>query len=333
MLRPGGLLCLASLTAGHGFRRQAGDGAVATRLPDRPGPRGRLPADQAVAAHLRGALGGPLPPRRLPRRPVQRGSWSRAASRTARRRSGPPALLPPPSRLDRRIASRFPWRGAHRRGRESDHDDRARGRAAHHTRTGSDVTRARVSRLAAGRFARGFSWPSEFPARHGSHGFLRREGGNGEVPDPGIRRRRHGRRAAGHRGDDRPPPRRGDGEDAAKAQTKAAEAQAAANRGAEDGRRQERLKNRHRASGPRVGFGTPGRSLRALPSGAGHRGLASDGDGYPLRPHPPDDGGEDEYREKHRSKPSEEVQSLLTLLFVEEHEVFKGCGIHLREAG
>ena len=36
------------------------------------------------------------------------------------------------------------------------------------------------------------------------------------------------------------------------------------------------------------------------------------------------------YREKHESKPSEEVQSLLTLLFVQEYEVFKGCHINLQ---
>ena len=36
------------------------------------------------------------------------------------------------------------------------------------------------------------------------------------------------------------------------------------------------------------------------------------------------------YREKHKLKPSEEVQSLLTLLFVQEYEVFKGCHINLQ---
>ena len=36
------------------------------------------------------------------------------------------------------------------------------------------------------------------------------------------------------------------------------------------------------------------------------------------------------YREKYRSKPSEEIQSLLTLLFVQEHEVFKDCHINLQ---
>ena len=40
--------------------------------------------------------------------------------------------------------------------------------------------------------------------------------------------------------------------------------------------------------------------------------------------------GESKYREEHKSKPSEEVQSLLTLMFVEEHAVFKGCGINLQ---
>ena len=39
---------------------------------------------------------------------------------------------------------------------------------------------------------------------------------------------------------------------------------------------------------------------------------------------------ESEYRGKHKSKPSEEVQSLLTLLFVQEYEVFKGCHINLQ---
>ena len=40
--------------------------------------------------------------------------------------------------------------------------------------------------------------------------------------------------------------------------------------------------------------------------------------------------GEDEYQKKHKYKPSEEVQSLLTLLFVQEHEVFKDLQINLQ---
>lgn len=41
---------------------------------------------------------------------------------------------------------------------------------------------------------------------------------------------------------------------------------------------------------------------------------------------------EAEYRKEHQSKPSEEVQSLLTLLFVQEHEIFQGCNINLQES-
>ncbi len=40
--------------------------------------------------------------------------------------------------------------------------------------------------------------------------------------------------------------------------------------------------------------------------------------------------GESAYRKTHGAKPSEEVQSLLTLLFVQEHDVFKGCPINLQ---
>ena len=42
--------------------------------------------------------------------------------------------------------------------------------------------------------------------------------------------------------------------------------------------------------------------------------------------------GEDEYRNTHQWKPSEEVQSLLTLLFVQDHHVFKGLPINLQES-
>ena len=40
--------------------------------------------------------------------------------------------------------------------------------------------------------------------------------------------------------------------------------------------------------------------------------------------------GQSEYQKAHSSKPSEEVQSILRLLFVQEHEVFKGCDINLQ---
>ncbi len=40
--------------------------------------------------------------------------------------------------------------------------------------------------------------------------------------------------------------------------------------------------------------------------------------------------GETEYRARHAAAPSTEVQSLLNLLFMQEHEVFKGCHIDLQ---
>ena len=39
---------------------------------------------------------------------------------------------------------------------------------------------------------------------------------------------------------------------------------------------------------------------------------------------------ESKYREEHKSKPSEEIQSLLTLLFVQKHDVFKSLQINLQ---
>ncbi len=40
--------------------------------------------------------------------------------------------------------------------------------------------------------------------------------------------------------------------------------------------------------------------------------------------------GERKYRRTYKSKPSEEIQSLLTLLFVQEYEVFKGLRVDLQ---
>ena len=42
--------------------------------------------------------------------------------------------------------------------------------------------------------------------------------------------------------------------------------------------------------------------------------------------------GEDKYREEHKSKSSEEIQSLLTLLFVQDHDIFKGLHINFQES-
>ena len=40
--------------------------------------------------------------------------------------------------------------------------------------------------------------------------------------------------------------------------------------------------------------------------------------------------GEKKYRKKHKSQPSKEIQSLLTLLFVQDHEVFKDIHVNLQ---
>ena len=40
--------------------------------------------------------------------------------------------------------------------------------------------------------------------------------------------------------------------------------------------------------------------------------------------------GEEEYKEKHKVEPSEEIQGLLTLLFIEEHDIFEDCSINLQ---
>ena len=125
-------------------------------------------------------------------------------------------------------------------------------------------------------------------------------------------------------------------EDAAKAQARAAEAQAgaataqaAANKGAEDGRRQERLKN---------AIEHLGHASDSVRLGGAYElfHLAKDIDYLRqtvldiLCAHIRRTTGEDEYRERYKSKPSEEVQSLLTLLFVREYAVFKGCRVDLQ---
>ena len=118
-------------------------------------------------------------------------------------------------------------------------------------------------------------------------------------------------------------------EKTAHAQAKAAKAQADANKGAEDGRRQERLKNAiehlgHESDSVRLGGAYElfhlARDTEDL------RQTVMD----ILCAHVRRMTGQDEYREKHRSKPSTEIQSLLTLLFMQEHTVFKGRRIDLQ---
>ena len=117
-------------------------------------------------------------------------------------------------------------------------------------------------------------------------------------------------------------------EDAANAQAKATTEQAKANENAEMGLRQERLKNAiehlgHTSDSVRLGGAYElfhlAEETKELRQTAFDMLCA-----YIRRT-----TGEAEYREKHESKPSEEIQSLLTLLFVQEHEVFKGLHVNL----
>ena len=118
-------------------------------------------------------------------------------------------------------------------------------------------------------------------------------------------------------------------EEAANAQAEATKQQAAANQNVERGQRQERLKNAiehlgHQSDSVRLGgdyelfhLAQDTEDLRQTVMDI-------------LCAHIRRTTGEEQYREKHKSKPSEEVQSLLTLLFVQEHDVFKGFRINLQ---
>ncbi len=118
-------------------------------------------------------------------------------------------------------------------------------------------------------------------------------------------------------------------EDSAKAQADAANAQAKATEATEQGQRQERLKNAIEHLGHQ--------SVSVRLGGAYELfHLAQDTEGLRktvldiLCAHIRRTTGEDEYRETYKSKPSEEIQSLLTLLFVQDHELFKGLPINLK---
>ena len=117
--------------------------------------------------------------------------------------------------------------------------------------------------------------------------------------------------------------------DAAKAQASATEEQAKANLHTEQGQRQDRLKN---------AIEHLGHEKDSVRLGGAYELFHLAQDTKELRQtvfdilcaHIRRTTGEEKYRETHKSKPSEEVQSLLTLLFVQEHEVFKGLHINLQ---
>ena len=103
------------------------------------------------------------------------------------------------------------------------------------------------------------------------------------------------------------------------------------NRGAEDGRRQERFKNAiehlgHESDSVRMGGAYElfhlARDTEDL------RQTVMD----ILCAHIRRTTGEGGYQEEHKSEPSTEIQSLLTLLFEQEHTVLKGCRIDLQRS-
>ena len=118
-------------------------------------------------------------------------------------------------------------------------------------------------------------------------------------------------------------------ERAAEAQAGAATAQAAANKGAEDGRRQERLKN---------AIEHLGHASDSVRLGGAYELFHLAQDTEDLRQtvmdilcaHIRRTTRKKNYRKRHEWRPSEEVQSLLNLLFIQNHNTFTGCSINLR---
>ena len=118
-------------------------------------------------------------------------------------------------------------------------------------------------------------------------------------------------------------------EDAANAQAKATEEQAKANENTERGQRQERLKNAIEHLGhisDSVRLGGAYELFHLAQDTEDLRQTVMD----ILCAHIRRTTREEKYWGMHKFQPSEEVQSLLTLLFVKEYKVFKGCHINLQ---
>ena len=118
---------------------------------------------------------------------------------------------------------------------------------------------------------------------------------------------------------------------AANAQADAALAQARANENTEQGLRQERLKNAIEHLGHErdsVRMGGAYELFHLAEDSKNLRKTALD----ILCLHIRQTTGENEYQKKYKSKPSGEIQSLLTLLFVQDHAIFKDLQINLQES-
>ena len=124
-------------------------------------------------------------------------------------------------------------------------------------------------------------------------------------------------------------------EGTAESQAKATKEQAKANLHTEQGQRQDRLKNAiehlgHESDSVRLGgayelFHLAKDTLEEDPKEKLIQTVLDI-----LCAHIRRTTSKNKYREKYKSKPSEEIQSLLTLLFVQKHEVFKDCHINLQ---
>ena len=119
--------------------------------------------------------------------------------------------------------------------------------------------------------------------------------------------------------------------EAATAQAEATKEQANANHNTEQGQRQQRLKNAiqhlgHRSDSVRLGGAYELFHLVEEEDLSKLRQTVLD----ILCAHIRQKTGNCGYRKVHKSRPSEEIQSLLFLLFVRPHDVFKGCSIDLR---
>ena len=120
-------------------------------------------------------------------------------------------------------------------------------------------------------------------------------------------------------------------EDTARAQARATGEQAKANQHTEQGQRQDRLKN----AIEHLGHGSE--SVRL---GGAYELFHLAEDTKELRQtvldilcaHIRQTTVEPQYRKTHECKPSEQVQSLLTLLFMQEHGVFRGLHVNLQES-
>ena len=115
----------------------------------------------------------------------------------------------------------------------------------------------------------------------------------------------------------------------AQAMENAANAQAEANRNTERGQRQERLKNAIEHLGHDSDSVRLGGAYELFHLAQDNKDLCQTVMDI-LCAHIRRTTSKKKYRQDYPSKPSEEVQSLLTLLFVQEYKVFKGCHINLQ---